>query len=563
MEVRKVKVIPKRETIPVDLNTGVTRKKRVCAYARVSTDLEDQKNSFNAQKEEYESRIKTNPDWEFVGLYSDEGITGTSIKNRKGFLKMIEDALAGEIDLILTKSISRFARNTVDCLSEVRKLREANVEVFFEKENISTNDTKIEMMLTIFASMAQEESKSISENVKWGIRKRMARGVTHINPTYLLGYEKDEAGQIVVKEDEAETIVHIFNLYISGFSYRKICEILVNEHRTNWNGEVKWTVGMIHRILSNEKYTGDVILQKTFVKDFLTHKRIANEGQVPSYVVENHHEAIISKELFMYVQALRDSKFNEMQEYDRKGVNPLSGLIICGCCGRVLSTITTHPGKAYRKKVFTCRNTSKSKEDYIPCSIGVNIDFNLAIESTIEVIKKFHKIDEEKSNAFVENLIKEVELKSVVFYNKVIELETEIQELEKKLKAIVKQQALKNDYSSSESLFNKTKDELERKRKSLKVLKRRESNEHSAMITYTEIQEFLESNTMLNGRIVRQLISKIIRTKDNHLLYVLGKTNDDMTLKELMEIEPIFTSSVSNEYSVLNYKVIKVGDKND
>ena len=155
------------------------------------------------------------------------------------------------------------------------------------------------------------------------------------------------------------------------------------------------------------------------------------------------------------------------------------------------------------------------------------------------------------------------ELKSVIFYNKVIELETEIQELEKKLKAIVKQQALKNDYSSSESLFNKTKDELERKRKSLKVLKRRESNEHSAMITYTEIQEFLESNTMLNGRIVRQLISKIIRTKDNHLLYVLGKTNDDMTLKELMEIEPIFTSSVSNEYSVLNYKVIKVGDKND
>ena len=345
MEVRKVKVIPKRETIPVDLNTGVTRKKRVCAYARVSTDLEDQKNSFNAQKEEYESRIKTNPDWEFVGLYSDEGITGTSIKNRKGFLKMIEDALAGEIDLILTKSISRFARNTVDCLSEVRKLRDANVEVFFEKENISTNDTKIEMMLTIFASMAQEESKSISENVKWGIRKRMARGVTHVNPNYLLGYEKDESGQIVVKEDEAETIVHIFNLYISGFSYRKICEILVNEHRTNWNGEVKWTVGMIHRILSNEKYTGDVILQKTFVKDFLTHKRIANEGQVPSYVVENHHEAIISKELFMYVQALRDSKFNEMQDYDRKGVNPLSGLIICGCCGRVLSTITTHPGK--------------------------------------------------------------------------------------------------------------------------------------------------------------------------------------------------------------------------
>ena len=563
MEVRKVIVIPKKETISYDIDTGTIKKKRVCAYARVSTDLEDQKNSFNAQLEEYQSRILKNPEWEFVKLYSDEGISGTSIKKRKGFQEMIEDALAGKIDLILTKSISRFARNTIDCLSIVRELRDKGVEVFFEKENITTNDTKIEMILTIFASMAQEESKSISENVKWGIRKRMAKGVTHVNPRYLLGYEHDESGNLVIKSDESETVTHIYNLYLSGFSYRKIVEILVSEKIPNWKGEIKWTVAMIHKILSDEKYTGEVLLQKTYVKDFLTHNRMVNNGQVPSYLVENHHPAIIKKEVFLYVQALKELKFNEMQDFDRKGVNALSGLIYCSDCGRILSKITSHPGTPYKKNVFTCRNLSKSNDNYIPCSIGRNIYYELALQATAEVIKKFYKTHIKDCIEIVIDIFDEASKRGVDFYNKVIELQIEIDELEKKLKAIVKEQAMKNDYTSSEELFNKTKDELERKRRSLKNLKKRKMTEHQTMLSGNDMYEFLEKNNILNGRIVREAIYKIIRTKDNHLLFVLGKPVDDIPIKELIKITPFYSSSVSNKDGVLNYDVIKVGGSND
>ena len=563
MEVRKVIVIPKKETISYDIDTGTIKKKRVCAYARVSTDLEDQKNSFNAQLEEYQSRILKNPEWEFVKLYSDEGISGTSIKKRKGFQEMIEDALAGKIDLILTKSISRFARNTIDCLSIVRELRDKGVEVFFEKENITTNDTKIEMILTIFASMAQEESKSISENVKWGIRKRMAKGVTHVNPRYLLGYEHDESGNLVIKSDESETVTHIYNLYLSGFSYRKIVEILVSEKIPNWKGEIKWTVAMIHKILSDEKYTGEVLLQKTYVKDFLTHNRMINNGQVPSYLVENHHPAIIKKEVFLYVQALKELKFNEMQDFDRKGVNALSGLIYCSDCGRILSKITSHPGTPYKKNVFTCRNLSKSNENYIPCSIGRNIDYELALQATAEVIKKFYKTHIKDCIEIITDIFDEASKRGADFYNKVIELQIEIVELEKKLKAIVKEQAMKNDYTSSEELFNKTKDELERKRRSLKNLKKKKMTEHQTMLSGKDMYEFLEKNNILNGRIVREAIYKIIRTKDNHLLFVIGKPVDDIPIKELIKITPFYSSSVSNKDGVLNYDVIKVGGSND
>ena len=179
-----ITVIPKKQVLSINPTTGDVVKKRVAAYARVSTDLEDQRNSFNAQLEEYTTRIGKNPSWEFVKLYSDQGISGTSTKHRVGFQRMIKDALDGKIDLILVKSISRFARNTVDCLKTVRDLRKKNVEVYFDKEAISTNDTKVDMMLTIFASFAQEESKSISENVKWGVRKRMAKetAVRYIYP---------------------------------------------------------------------------------------------------------------------------------------------------------------------------------------------------------------------------------------------------------------------------------------------------------------------------------------------------------------------------------------------
>lgn len=272
METKQITIIPKKVPTQIDVETGAKVKKRVCAYARVSTDLKDQKNSFEAQLAEYESRIKKNPDWTFIKLYSDEGITGTSIKQRAGFQEMINDALAGKIDLILIKSISRFARNTVDCLKTIRELQAHGVIAQFEKENLSTADPNIEMALTIYASMAQEESKSISENVKWGLRSRMKRGVVHYYKN-ILGYDKLDDGTIVVNEDEKKIILEIFNLYIAGYIIRQICKIMEERNYKTGLGKTIWNISYVADILQNEKYCGDVLLQKTVCRDFLTHKR--------------------------------------------------------------------------------------------------------------------------------------------------------------------------------------------------------------------------------------------------------------------------------------------------
>ena len=249
-----MKVIPKKVAPVIDVETGIKLKKKVAAYARVSTDMEDQKNSFKAQLEEYESRIGKNPDWEFVELYSDEGISGTSTKHREGFLRMVDDAIAGKIDLILVKSISRFARNTVDCLSIIREFRKHDVEVWFDKEAISTNNRKIDMMLTVYASFAQGESESISENVKWGIRKRMAKGQRKMHTSTTLGYVTDPDGKVVIDESEVEIVEEIFNLYIFGYSMNDICKTMEERGFKTGKGNAQWKLADVLRILNNEIY---------------------------------------------------------------------------------------------------------------------------------------------------------------------------------------------------------------------------------------------------------------------------------------------------------------------
>ncbi|HBO66872.1 MAG TPA: recombinase family protein, partial [Acholeplasmataceae bacterium] len=317
MNERKVIRIDATPILHANHPSIIKRKKRVCAYARVSTDTEDQINSYNAQISEYTSQIKENNDWEFVNMYADEGISGTSTKKRVNFLRMIDDAKAGKIDLILVKSLSRFARNTVDCLSIIQELRTINVEVFFEKENISSSDSKVDFMMTIFSSIAQEEARNISENVKWGIRKRYKDGNIRINTSRFLGYDKDEKGKIVINSDEAKIVKMIFNLYLSGMSYREISTLLVENNIKNGRNEIIWHPANIMHILKNEKYCGDVLLQKRVTLDYLTHKSVINKGQAPQYYIENNHEPIISRELFQVVQqTLKNrSKNNESSRY--------------------------------------------------------------------------------------------------------------------------------------------------------------------------------------------------------------------------------------------------------
>lgn len=277
-------------------------KLKVCAYARVSTEMEEQQNSYEAQVAYYTKYIKNNPEWEFIGVYADEGITGTSTKKRAGFNKMMKDAMDGNIDLILTKSISRFARNTVDALSSIRKLKERKVEVYFEKENIHSLDSKGEMMLTIMSSLAQEESRSISENVRWGKEKSMQKGRVYMPYKRFLGYKKGEDGRPEIVPEEAEIVKLIYNTFLTGMTLNDMAKYLSNKNIPTPGGQRKWYVHTIRSILSNEKYKGDAILQKTYTEDFLTKKAKKNNGEKPIYKVDNSHPAIIDKDTFNRVQ---------------------------------------------------------------------------------------------------------------------------------------------------------------------------------------------------------------------------------------------------------------------
>ena len=274
----KVTVIPaKKNSIPLSPSGAQVQKLRVAAYARVSTNLEEQITSYEAQVDYYTRYIQSKEDWEFVDMYTDEGISATNTKKREGFNRMVADALAGKIDLIITKSISRFARNTVDTLTTVRKLKEKGIEVFFEKENIRTLDGKGELLITIMSSLAQEESRSISENVTWGQRKRFADGKVSIPYGRFLGYRKGADNLPEIVEEEATTIRLIYRLFLYGKSPSAIAAYLTDEGIITPGGKKIWRSKVVESILTNEKYKGDALLQKKFTVDFLTKKSKVNE----------------------------------------------------------------------------------------------------------------------------------------------------------------------------------------------------------------------------------------------------------------------------------------------
>ena len=287
---RAVTMIPATKNRFTALPTASVTRRKVAGYARVSTDSEEQLTSYEAQVDYYTRYIQSREDWDFVGVYTDEGISATNTKHRDGFKQMVKDALAGKIDLIVTKSVSRFARNTVDSLTTVRKLKEHGTEIYFEKENIFTFDSKGELLITIMSSLAQEESRSISENVTWGQRKRFADGKVSMPYKQFLGYEKGEDGTPVINEEEATIVRLIYKLFLEGRTPAGICRYLEKQGIPTPSGKQKWSQTTVDSILSNEKYKGDARLQKKFTTDFLTKKMKVNEGEVPQYYVEQSHE---------------------------------------------------------------------------------------------------------------------------------------------------------------------------------------------------------------------------------------------------------------------------------
>ncbi|MBR1810026.1 MAG: recombinase family protein [Clostridia bacterium] len=351
--------------IPATLNpmTGVSKtavqRRKTAGYARVSTDSEEQKTSYEAQVSYYTNYIQSRSDWEFVGVYTDEGITAVNTKHRNGFKEMVEDALAGKIDLIITKSVSRFARNTVDSLVTIRKLKEYGVEVYFEKENIYTFDGKGELLLTIMSSLAQEESRSISENVTWGQRKRFADGKVSLPYKHFLGYAKGENGIPVIVPEEAETVRKIYRLFISGQTTCGIAKILTTEGVPTPSGKSKWQTSTVQSILTNEKYMGAALLQKRFTVDFLTKKMKINEGEVPQYYVKHSHEAIISPEDFEIVQAEMVRRKGIGRSYS--GGSIFGSKIVCGDCGCFYGAKVWNSNSKYRKIIWQCNNKFKTE----------------------------------------------------------------------------------------------------------------------------------------------------------------------------------------------------------
>lgn len=343
----------------------------MAAYCRVSTDQAEQLSSYEAQVNYYTNFINNSSEYEMVKVYADEGISGTNTKKREQFNEMIKDCKAGKIDVIITKSISRFARNTLDCLNYVRTLKELGVGVVFEKENINTLDAKGEVLISILASLAQDESRSISENSTWGIRRRFEQGKLHINHKKFLGYDKDEDGNLVINEKQAKIVRRIYKDYLDGKGTNRIAKELEEKGVKGWNGKSKWYESTIRKMLRNEKYKGDALLQKTYTVDFLTKKRAENNGEVPQYYVEESHPAIIDKEIWEAVQLEMERRRTFAKEHGIVKVdyatvaNPFAGKVICGHCGSVFGRkVWNSTNELRRRIVWRCnkRYIAKGKK---------------------------------------------------------------------------------------------------------------------------------------------------------------------------------------------------------
>ena len=341
---KSITVIPARRRVGNTVNKEEKPKLKVAAYCRVSTDSDEQATSYEAQVEHYTNFIQKNDEWEFAGIFADDGISGTNTKKREEFNRMIEECMAGHIDMIITKSISRFARNTLDCLKYIRQLKEKNIPVFFEKENINTMDSKGEVLLTIMASLAQQESESLSKNVKLGLQFRYQNGEVQVNHNRFMGYTKDDKGHLVIEPEEAEIVKRIYLEYLQGASLKQIGEGLQEDGILTAAGKAKWRPETIKKILSNEKYIGDALLQKTYTVDVLTKKRVKNNGIVPQYYVENSHDPIIPRDLYMQVQEemlrranLHSGENRKKRVYSSKYA--LSSIVYCPKCGDIYRRI--------------------------------------------------------------------------------------------------------------------------------------------------------------------------------------------------------------------------------
>lgn len=497
---RNVTVIPARPRRTREVSDK--QKLRVAAYCRVSTDSDEQATSYEVQIEHYTSYIQANPEWKLAGVYADDGITGTNTKMREQFNKMIQDCMDGKIDMIITKSISRFARNTLDCLKYIRKLKERDIPVFFEKENINSMDAKGEVMLTIMASLAQQESQSLSQNVKLGIQYRYEQGEVQVNHNRFLGYTKDENKRLVIVPGEAEIIKRIYREYLEGSSLNKIAKGLEADGILTGARRKKWYSSSLHKILTNEEYMGDALLQKTYTVDFLSKKRVNNDGDVPQYYVENNHEAIIPKHLFMLVQEelkkrkiAHISKNGQRRNYSNN--HSLAQIVFCENCGEIFRRVHWN-NRGKRSIVWRCVSRLENT--------GVFCDARTVREEDLKqaVVQAKNELFKNRSN-FLKVLEQNIaHTLSSHLHDKLMKVEKELEALQHSLIGL----------ANSNKDYNDVVDNIYKQREEKQQLQLEIAEQDNGRERLEQIAALLKEQTceleIYDEQLVRRLVEKII-----------------------------------------------------
>ena len=534
MEVRKipkktVTVIPSKNKFLVDKDKY--QQKRVAAYCRVSTDSEEQLTSYNTQKKVYTEMILANKEWCLAGIYADEGISGTQVKHRDEFNRMIKDCLNGKIDYIITKSVSRFARNTVECLEYVRMLKARGIGIIFEEQNIDTLKTDSELYLVIYAGFAQSESESMSKNITWAIRKNFEEGKVQYNYNKLVGYRKGADGQPEIVPEEADIIRSIFTMFIAGLTLREIRDKLLENGVETKCGKQKWSVSTIQNILRNEKYCGDAILQKTVTIDCISKAQKKNTGEAPMYFVHNCHEPIVSREDFNKAQeelikrnsiplSARKKAMTVQSKYSRYA---LSEIVHCGECGSRFRRCTWRRG-GNSQVVWRCTNRLENGSKYCKCSPSV--PENELHDAIVRAVNRLYREDTGTYKTLLKVSLNEA-LGMSGGSEKIDLLSRRIDALNRKMMDLVNETVADGgDVNSKDAEFKEISDEIEQLNSQIETIKAAMEADEGSEARVRQISEKVES--LQNGMkeyddtIVRQTIECVKIFPDGKAEIIFG-----------------------------------------
>ena len=533
-----VRVIPKKVVTVIEpkRNLMVDKEKhrqlRVAAYCRVSTGSEEQLTSYTNQKKAYTEMISAKKEWCLVGIYADQGLSGTQTKKRDEFNRMIADCKQGKIDYIITKSVSRFARNTIDCLEYVRMLKAMGIGVFFEEQNIDTLKCDSELYLVIYAGFAQSESENISKNITWTFRKNFEEGKVTFMYKKLLGYKKGVDGEPEIVPEEAEVVIRIYNMFLEGKSTVQISEILQAEDLHFEGKKFTFSKAMIISILSNEKYVGDAILQKTYTLDPIEKKRVRNDGEViPMYYVQNSHEAIISREIFNKVQAELARRKTKAPQSEKTSITAtgkyskyaLTEVMMCGDCGSRYRRVTWSK-KGKKKIVWRCINRLDYGTRF--CKDGMTVE-----EETLKraIVKALNCFNAENKDTYL--MLMKATIGEAIGLNGTTDeidlLQRRIEALNKKMLEIVNESVQNGtDVEDQEDVFKSIADEIDGLTKRIEAVKQAQLDSESRAQRLELLQATLDEREKhkfeYDDSIVRQMIECIKVYHDGHIEVIFG-----------------------------------------